>query len=67
MYRYTIYNLDGNLLEQAEQEEPVDIEALCKKHDLGYWKHTHRIEKFKMTIWWCYRGRIHVKYVKEED
>jgi hypothetical protein len=67
MYSYTIYDGDGALLERTEQEEPVDIEALCKKWELGFWRHTHRVEKFKMTTYWCFRGRIHVKYIEEES
>lgn len=66
MYKYTIYNREGKLLEQAEQEGPVDIEALCAKHQLGFWKHTHYVKRFSMTTYYCYHGRIHVKHVKEK-
>lgn len=67
MYRYTIYNLDGYMLERIRQEEPADIEALCKKHELGFWKHSHSVERFKMTTYWFYRGRIHLKYIEEGE
>lgn len=67
MYRITIYNRDGNLLEQSEQQDAPDIEALCKKHELGFWRHTQYIGLFSMTTYYCYHGRIHVKHIKEEE
>lgn len=67
MYWFVIYNNDGTLLEETTQADPPDIEALCKRHELGFWRRTHRVEKFAMTIWWCYHGRITVKHIEEED
>lgn len=67
MYSLTIYDEHGALLEKSEQEEPPDIEALCKKHELGFWRRTHRVEKFALTTYWCYHGRIHIKHIKEEE
>lgn len=66
MYSITIYDDKGALLEKAEQADPPDIEALCKKHELGFWKHTSYVKLFSMTTYWCYHGRIHVKHIKEE-
>jgi hypothetical protein len=66
MYSYTIYDDKGALLEKAEQSDPPDIEALCKKHELGFWRHTQYIGLFSMTTYYCYHGRIHVKHIKEE-
>jgi len=67
MYSYTIYDEDGALLEHTEQEGPPDIEALCHKHELGFWRRTHRTEKFNMTTFYCFHGRIHVKYMEEKE
>jgi hypothetical protein len=67
MYQVTVYDENGALLEQSEQAEPVDIEALCKTHELGFWRRTHRVEKFAMTTYWCYHGRIHVKHIEKEE
>ncbi|UDL16679.1 hypothetical protein SEA_ATUIN_286 [Arthrobacter phage Atuin] len=67
-YSITIYSHpEGALLEKSEQEEAPDIEALCKKHELGFWKRAQRVERFSMTIYYCYHGRIHVKHIKEEE
>lgn len=67
MYSFTVYDEHGALLERAEQEGPVDIEALCKKHELGFWKTNHYVERFSMTAYYCYHGRIHVKHIKKEE
>ena len=67
MYSLTIYDEDGALLEKSEQEGPPDIEALVRKWELGFWRRTHRVEKFDLTTYWCFHGRIHVKYIKEEE
>ena len=67
MYSYIIYDDKGALLERTEQSDAPDIEALCRKHGLGFWKRTSHVKKFSMTTYWCYHGRIHVKHIKEEE
>jgi hypothetical protein len=66
MFSYTVYSNAGALLERTMQEGPVDVEALCAKHNLGFWKRTQYVKKFSMTTYWCYHGRINVKHIKEE-
>jgi len=67
MFSFTVYDEDGALLERTEQADPPDVEALCKKHQLGFWRRTHRVEKFAMTTFWCYHGRINIKYISKEE